>query len=110
MGFKLGKYSFSGPVSSIEKIRDRSRIYAIVCEDNREYFLIDVGESSKLRRRIENHDKKKCWIKKCNGQLLFFIRYTPFVRQQGRKRIKDEIKEVFAPACMLEENIWFSEG
>jgi hypothetical protein len=109
MGFNLGKYSFNGPVSSIGKIRNRSGLYAIVCEEDREYFLMDIGESSSLRTRIENNDKKKCWIKKCNGQLLIFIRYTPFLKQQGRKRVKDEIKKVFTPACKLDENIWFSE-
>lgn len=69
MAIKLGKYSFTGPIASIDKLKDRSGVYAIVCKVESEYFLLDVGESSKLRTRIENHDKKDCWIKNCKGQL-----------------------------------------
>jgi hypothetical protein len=58
MGFNLGKYPFTGPIASIDKLKERSGGYTIVCKEDREYFLIDVGESSKLRTRIENHDKK----------------------------------------------------
>lgn len=76
MVIKLGKYSFTGPIGSIDDIKDRSGVYAIVCMVIAEYFLIDVGESSKLRTRIENHDKKECWIKHCNGQLLIYVHYT----------------------------------
>ena len=53
MAIKLGKYLFTGPVESIDKLKDRSGVYAIVCKVDSEYFLIDVGESSKLRTRIK---------------------------------------------------------
>jgi hypothetical protein len=38
MGFNLGKYAFTEPISSIDKVKDRSGLYAIVCKENREYF------------------------------------------------------------------------
>jgi len=109
MAIKLGKYSFTGPFESIDKLKDRSGIYAIVCKVGTEYFLIDIGESSKLRTRIENHDKKDYWMKNCNGKLIFYVRYTAFLKQQGRTLIEQELTELFGVDCELDESIRFPE-
>ena len=53
MSIKLGKYSFTGPFESNDKIKDRSGVFLIVDNMDTEYFLIDVGESLKLRTRIK---------------------------------------------------------
>jgi hypothetical protein len=109
MAIKLGKYSFTGPIASIDKLRDRSGVYAIVCKVGSEYFLIDVGESSKLRTRIENHDNKDCWIKNCNGQLTIYIHYTTFLKQQGRILIEQELRDLFHPDCKIDKKTLFPE-
>ena len=71
-----------------------------------EYFLIDVGESAKLRTRIETHDKKDCWIKNCNGQVLIYVHYTPFLKQQVRIHIEQELRELYHPDCKIDKKIW----
>lgn len=109
MSIKLGKYSFTGPVESIDQIRDRSGEYAIVCKKDNELFLLDVGESTKLRTRIENYDRKECWITNCNGQLIIYVHYTPFAKQKRRIVVENEIREQFQPGCKTEKKIWFSE-
>ena len=63
MAIKLGKYSFDGPYTSLDNIKYIPGIYAIVCKVDLEFFLLDSGEGTKLRTRIENHNKKDCWIK-----------------------------------------------
>jgi len=109
MAIKLGKYSFTGPVASIDKLKDRPGIYATVCKVDSEYFLIDVGESSKLRSRIENYGKKDCWIKSCKGQLTIYAHYTPFLKQKGRILIEQELRELFHPDCKMDEKVLFPE-
>ncbi len=109
MPIKLGKYSFTGPIESIDKIKDRSGVYAIICEVDKEFFLIDVGESSKLRTRIENYDKKECWKKNCKGQLKIFVHYTSFFKQRNRIIIEQELRELFDPECKMDEKIGFTE-
>lgn len=47
MAIKLGKYSFAGPIASIGKLKDWSGVFTLVCKVESEYFLLDVGESSK---------------------------------------------------------------
>jgi hypothetical protein len=110
MTIKLGKYSFTGPFESIDKIKDRAGIYAIVEEVDNEYFLMDVGESLKLRTRIENHYKRDSWINNCNGKLTIYSRYTPFLNQQGRIRIEEELRELFHPDFKMEKKIGFPES
>lgn len=107
MTISLGNFTFSGPIESIDKIRDLPGIYAIICVVENEYFLVDVGESSKLRTKIENHDNKDCWTENCKGQLEIFIHYTVFLKQRGRILIEQELRDLFHPDCESEKKIWF---
>ena len=109
MSIKLGKYSFSGPAKSIDKIKNWSGVYAVVCSVGNEYFLVDVGESSKLRTHIVNHDKKDCCVEHCEGQLIIFVHYTPFVKQVRRIRIEQELREIFHPNCAMSEKRCISD-
>jgi hypothetical protein len=72
---------------------------------NSEYFLIDIGESSKLRTRFKNPDKKDCWEKNCNGQLKIFVHYTTFLKQKGRILIEQELRELFHLDCKNNKKI-----
>lgn len=109
MSIKLGKYSFTGPIASIDKLKERAGVFAIVCKVDTEYFLIDVGESSKLRTRIENHDKKDCWSKNCNGQVIIYVHYTAFLNQQRRIIIEKQLRDLFHPDCKMDRKIGFPE-
>lgn len=91
------------------KKKERPGLYAVVCKVDNEFFLIDVGESSKLRSRVENHDKKDCWEKNCKGQVIIFIHYTPFLKQRGRVLIEQELRELFHPDCAMDKKIGFPE-
>ena len=108
MSIKLGKYAFTGPIASIDDLKDSSGVYAVICNVDSEYFLLDVGESSKLRTRIENHDKKECLTKNCNGQLKIYVHYTLFLKQKERLLIENELRDLFQPACKMDQRIWFS--
>jgi len=107
MAIKLGKYSFEGPFPSIDKLKDKAGVYAIICMVDREFFLLDVGESTRMKTRIENHEKKGAWVKKCNGELTIFVRYTPFLEQEGRLLIEKELRELYHPAIKTDVKVLF---
>ena len=109
MAIKLGHHSFYGPVTSVDKIRARSGVYTIVCNVEREYFLVDVGESSRVRTRIENHENKDCWTKNCTGQLQIYVHYTPFLKQKERIHIEQELRELYQPECKMDNKIWLQD-
>lgn len=70
-----------------------------------EYFLTDVGESAKLKTRMDCYGKKDCLLKNREGQLTVFVRYTPFLKQQGRILIEQELRELYHPSCEPEKKV-----
>lgn len=99
MSLMIGTYTFEGPYSSTEYLENRSGVYAILCQVSGENYVIDIGESSEVKNRIENHDRKDCWSKKCSGQLLVCVHYTPNLQQTGRKSIEQDLREQYKPPC-----------
>ncbi len=89
-------YSFGGFFSSSGPVKNFSGVYVIVdCRANGDY-LIDVGESGTLRNRLDNHDRKGCWKKKCVGAVKAAVFYT---NEANRKKIADDIRDRGRPPC-----------
>ena len=99
MAITVGNYSFEGPYTSTERLEDKSGVYAIHCKVGDNYYLIDIGESSGVKTRIENHDRKECWTKNCNGILTVSVYYTPNLQQFGRKLVEQELRNLYNPVC-----------
>jgi len=43
--------------------------------------LIDVGESSEVKTRVETHDRKECWERNCKG----IIKYAAYYVEHGKE-------------------------
>ncbi|MBS1515221.1 MAG: hypothetical protein JSS63_09325 [Bacteroidetes bacterium] len=99
MPITIGNYTFEGPYTSTGMLEDRSGVYAIHCYLNGKYYLIDVGESSEVKNRIENHDRKDCWNEKCNGELTVSVYYTPNLQQAGRREVEQELRNSYSGLC-----------
>ncbi len=99
MSIKIGNYTFDGPYTSTDMLEDRSGVYAIICQKGDKNYLIDVGESATLKSRVENHDRKDCWIKNCQGTLAVAVYYTPNLQQPGRMAIEQEIRNQYNVPC-----------
>lgn len=99
MAIKVGNYSFEGPYTSTDNLENRSGVYAIHCKVGDKYYLIDIGESSEVKTRIENHDRKDCWSINCNGTLTVSVYYTPNLQQPGRKLVEQELRDLYKPVC-----------
>lgn len=99
MSITIGNYSFDGPYSSIDRLKDKSGVYAILCHKQQKYHLVDVGEAAKVRSRVENHDRKNCWQSNCKSTLCVAVYYTPHSPQPGRRAIEQEIRNQYNPPC-----------
>jgi hypothetical protein len=98
MSIKLGNYYFE-PHETAATLQDKSGVYAILCLIGKEYKVIDIGESSQVKTRIEGHDRESCWKKHCNGTLIIAVHYTPNIQQAGRREIEQELRRLFRPVC-----------
>ena len=98
-GIKIGKHTFEGPYTSTDNLKDRSGVYAIICQNNGKNYVIDVGESAEVKTRIETHDRENCWERNCRGTLAVSVYYTPHLQQSGRMAIEHELRRQYNPAC-----------
>lgn len=96
---KIGTHDFEGPYASSDELEDRSGVYLILCLTGSNTTVIDVGESAKVKTRIENHDRIDCWTEHCGGKLRFLVLYTPGVQAAGRKKIEQALRQKYQPPC-----------
>lgn len=99
MGIKIDKYTFSGPYTSTSRLKDKAGIYAVHCYYKNEYKLIDIGESARVRTRVENHDRINCWQRHCQGEFAVSVYYTPHWTQMGRMEFQQKIRKKYKPPC-----------
>ncbi len=99
MTIKIGRYSFEGPYTSVDRLEDRSGVYSILCQQAQEYHVIDIGESSEVKTRVENHDREECWKQSCSGTLAVSVLYTPRKQRSGRMEIEQELRNEYNPPC-----------
>lgn len=99
MTITVGNHTFDGPYTNAGSLNDNSGVYAIHCNRDGKYYLIDVGESATVKTRIENHDRADCWKKNCQGTLTVSVLYTPNKQQAGRMEIEQELRELYDPVC-----------
>ena len=98
-GISGKEYIFEGPYASTYLIDNRSGVYAIVDRFNGKYHLLDVGESHEVKNRLDNHDRKDCWLRKKNGVIEYCVYYTPDKQQSGRKEVEQDIRNNYQNLC-----------
>jgi len=99
MSITVGNYTFEGPYTDTSRLQDRSGVYAIHCYRDNAYYLIDVGESTQVKSRVDDHDRKDCWQRNCSGTLTVSVYYTPNLQSSGRIAVEQEIRRKYNPPC-----------
>ena len=93
---KIGDYDFDGPFSSTDSIENKSGIYAILHYKEGKFYLLDIGESSRMKKEIEKHDRKE-WEKNSNAVIEYSVFYTPKLWKDDRKEIEIKIRATYMP-------------
>jgi hypothetical protein len=97
---KIGEHDFDGPFESTDSIEDKSGVYAVLHKKEGKRYLLDVGESSEMKKRLENHDRKECWKKNSKGAIIeYSVYYTPKLDEKARKEIEAKIRTRYSPPC-----------
>lgn len=82
---------------------DVAAIYVILCVDQGGApTVLDVGQSGQVGSRIDDHDRKACWVRNCpNGNIWVCIHRTPssqYTKQQ-REQIESTLRAQLNPKC-----------
>lgn len=84
-------YVFEGPFHDTSSLKNQSGVYVILDKrSDDKHYLLDVGESGDVGDRVENHDRKDCWIKNQKGTLYCAAYY---VNEASRHRIEQDIRQ-----------------
>ena len=92
-------YEFEGPYPSTSSLRDRSGVYVILCQTGDKLRVIDVGESARLRTRVETHDRKECWEDECRGHIKYAAYYIEHGKKPSRVDVERDIRNLYDPPC-----------
>jgi hypothetical protein len=95
---KIGEYTFDGPFKSTDTIEDKSGLYAVIHHKDDKCYLLDIGESSEIKKGIEEHDKQE-WEKNSGGAIEYSVYYTPELKEEDRKEIEAKIRATYKPPC-----------
>ena len=61
--------------------------------------MIDVGESSKVKTRIETHNRKDCWEKNCNVTVKYVVYYIEHGKKSSRVDVEQDIRDNYNIPC-----------
>ena len=95
----LAGYQFNGPYGYTASLLNRSGVYTILTITAANvYEVLDVGESAKMRTRVENHDRKHCWSQHAYSRpILVAAYYTSSVTT--RKAVEQIVRQTYTPPC-----------
>jgi len=98
MSISIGKHQFEGPYTDLGKVRDEGGVYAILGLNQKQYQVIDIGQSSALRSRIGSHDRSAQWERQ-NLPLSVAVLYTPRWSEAERCVLEAEMRRTYQPPC-----------
>ncbi|MXZ50553.1 MAG: hypothetical protein F4073_07500 [Rhodobacteraceae bacterium] len=97
MSINIENCSFEGPFASTSNLKDQSGVYLILGNHSGDNWnLVDVGESSQVKYRIDNHDRKVCWNQQNYANLKVAVLYTD---ENSRMRIEAELRSQYNLPC-----------
>jgi hypothetical protein len=95
---KIGDYAFDGPFKSTDSIENKSGLYAVLHHKDGKCYLLDIGESSEIKKGIEEQDRQE-WEKNSEGAIEYSVYYTPELKEEDRKEIEAKIRTTYRPPC-----------
>ncbi|MBX9693134.1 MAG: hypothetical protein K2Z81_12165 [Cyanobacteria bacterium] len=94
MTFLIGRLEFEGPYHSREEMESRPGLFAILCETEDEYELLEIDHTETLNSclDIEEYVSNLAFYQdNCNGALCAAIHYTDDLTYREREELKDEL-------------------
>jgi len=91
------EYRFNGPYMKTDDLKDDSGTYVVTTKaSNGLHDILDVGESGKVRGRVENHDRADCWARE-EKEGLFYSSY--YCDEPTRMKVAGDIRAAHNPPC-----------
>ena len=100
MSLIIAGYGFEQSGADGATLEHAQGVFVALCEfDDGNRRVIDVGESEDVKDRVENHDRRDCWMQNCTATLGIAVCYTPDWSLHQRRTLEQKIRAEFDPPC-----------
>ena len=95
MSIRISGYDFNGPFTDTDDLKEQMGVYTVL--DGHDNSVVDVGMSSNVKERVENHDREDCWKRKSRGIIKFATRYS--ADASFCANLEDKVRREHEPPC-----------
>jgi hypothetical protein len=92
MSILIGRYEFDGPFKSIDELKEKPGLYAVLHFERQEYELIHIAQGHNLRGRIELSPMTDT---SSFGTVVLAACYTPNFGRRKRMMMVEELHREF---------------
>ena len=94
----IGALEFDGPYADLKSLRNASGVYAILCENDEDLELIEIGDSDSIRTHLQTHPERELWSGE-GIEIRFLVHYTEDLGPQERQAIKETVEREFSDSA-----------
>ena len=88
MSISIGKYEFDGPFKSIDELKEKPGLYAVLRFEHDEYKLVHVAQAHNIKERIE---LSPITDTSAGGTVVLAACYTPKCGRRERTTMVEHI-------------------
>ena len=88
----IGGYTFEGPYMTTEFLPEKPGLYAAVCSDQRNYYLLGVGYSLNISRAVKSGARRDCWNRNKRGVLMYAFMVEEQLNEEQYKAVAAEVR------------------
>ena len=89
----IDHYPFKGPYRSVDEIENSPGVFALICEFEGTYYLLDVDHSDDVKQAILVHERRKCWERYRKGLIRYAVLYTRKMSSEHRGEMEEKIRK-----------------
>ncbi len=98
MSILIGALEFEGPFLDFDSLSDEPGIYAVLCEIQGEFELVELGDSEQVRECLIHHPERDSWHDNCPA-LAVAVHYTADITTNERHEIRENLEQNFDLEC-----------
>lgn len=94
MTILIGQLEFDGPFCQPSEIEPKSGLYALLCESEDEYELVEIDQTDMLPTCLENEEyaSNLTFLQEvCNGKIWAAVHYTEDLTTEERIELKEDL-------------------
>jgi hypothetical protein len=100
MSIKVGDYLFEGSYMAPGDLSNKPGLFLVTEFLKGRHHILDIGESVEVRKAVEFHERRDCWLQKSQKyELRVSVLYTPDLTAAQRMTLERELRARLSPPC-----------